>query len=158
MNYYTVKGCNANKFFKLDLHPDLYYDWDDVKKRADGRMKDEYDDKERDEIEGNVSNFQEVIDGRRRRENVLKEELKKKNIKFIPHSYVIRNYIMYNRRKFKEVVDIMKQMNILFEKCDIVNKWEKHKVSEGKQIYSFDEKDEYYKKTYLEYLKNKFTR
>jgi len=155
MNYYTIKGYNANKFYHLNLNPDLYYDWEDVKKRAEQSMLDINDDKIRDEIESNISQFQEIIDARHRREKSLKHEFNKKNIKFILHSYLTRNFIMYGRKKLSDVVSIMHRMKILFEKCDISNQWEKYKILSGRQIYSFEEKDEYFKKIYLEHLKTK---
>jgi len=154
MNYYTLKGDNANKFFKLNLNPDLYYDWDDVKKRAELQMTEEKDDKSRDEIEGNLSFFQEIIDGRHRREKILRNEFKKKNINFIPHSYYVRNYIMYNKNTSKYVFEKMYMMKILFEECDIKNKWEDHKILASKQIYSFEEKDNYYYEKYKEFIKD----
>jgi len=152
MNYYTLKGSNANNFFKIDLHPDKYYDWDDVKKRAVANMEDIIDDKDRDEIESNVTLFQEIIDGRRRREKKIKDKFKQKDIKFIPHSYYTRNYIMYNRNDFDDVVKKMYIMKVLFENCDILNKWEDYKVKTNKQIYSFEEKDKFYKDTYDKFI------
>jgi len=152
MNYYTLKGCNANNFFKINLHPDRYYDWDDVKKRAELRIDEERDDKVKNDIEGNICNFQEIIDGRRRREKIIRELFKKKNIKFIENSYVTRNHIMYNRKTSNEVVRIMYRMKILFEHCDIINKWEENKVEEEKQFYTFEEKDNFYEKIYNEFV------
>ena len=34
MNYYTLKGANANKFFKLNLKDESYFDWEYVKNKA----------------------------------------------------------------------------------------------------------------------------
>lgn len=152
MNYYTLKGSNANKFFQLSLNPDNYYEWDDVKKRAELQLSEVLDDKERDEIESNISSFQEIIDGRRRREKILRNLFEEKNINFLPHSYLVRNHIMYNRKCSNTIVRYMYMMKILFEKCDILNKWEDFKVKQKNQLYSFEEKDNFYEKTYKEFI------
>ena len=81
MNYYTLKGKNANIFFRLDLDRDKYFDWDYVKNHAEEKML-ELNDKDRDEIESNISTFQEIIDQRKRREKILINEFNKKNIKY----------------------------------------------------------------------------
>jgi len=153
MNYYTLKGVNANKFFKLNLKDESYFDWEYVKNKAVEIMNNINDDKERDEIESNISSFQEIIDARKRREKSLKNEFDKKNIKFINHSYIVRNHIMYGKKTTADVVRIMYMMKILFEKCNILNRWEEHKVKIGNQVYSFKEKDDFYKKTYDEFIK-----
>ena len=45
-------------------------------------------------------------------------------------------------------------MNYLFEKCDIRRKWEEYKVQMGNQIYTFEEKDRFYKREYRNALSN----
>ena len=152
MNYYTLKGKNANIFFRLDLDRDKYFDWDYVKNHAEEKML-ELNDKDRDEIESNISTFQEIIDQRKRREKILINEFNKKNIKYIKHSYIVRNHIMYGKKTAEKVVKIMYIMKILFEKCDILNRWEEYKIKTNNQIYTFEEKDKYYMDTYKEFIK-----
>jgi len=150
MNYYTVSGVNINKFFNLGFNERKYYDWDEVR----GKVLEMEGGYGWDELEKNLVNFQEVIDGRKRRERQLKSEFDKYGIKFIPHSYLIRNYVMYGRRTKKEVVRRMYMMKILYEKCDILDKWEKNKVEKGQQVYTFEEKDKFYEDYYKEFVKN----
>lgn len=153
MNYYTLKGSNANNFFKLSLDNDKYYDWDYVKRIAEEKMI-SLDDKECDEIEGNITSFQEIIDQRKRREKIIKNEFNKNKIKFIPHSYIVRNHIMYGKKTTENVVKMMYMMKILFEKCEILDRWEDYKIRNGNQIYTFEEKDKFYKDTYNEFINN----
>lgn len=150
MNYYTVSGVNINKFFNLGFNERKYYDWDEVR----GKVLEMEGGYGWDELEKNLVNFQEVIDGRKRRERQLKSEFDKYGIKFIPHSYLIRNYVMYGRRTQKEVVRRMYMMKILYEKCDILDKWEKNKVEKWQQVYTFEEKDKFYEDYYKEFVKN----
>ena len=60
---------------------------------------------------------------------------------------------MYGKKTTADVVRIMYMMKILFEKCNILNRWEEYKVEKGNQVYSFKEKDDFYKKTYDEFIK-----
>ena len=92
-----------------------------------------------------------IIDGRKIREFLLKKELEKKDIQFIKHSYLVRNFVMYGKGKISEIVQKLEMMKVLFEKCDIKKKWDAHKVSGGKSIYTFEEKDKFYEDTYKEY-------
>ncbi len=153
MNYYTLSGKNANKHFGLNLVENRYYDWDYVKNLAEDIYKNEYELSKRDEFHKNILNFQEIIDGRKRREKEIKDNFQKRKINFLPQSYMIRNYIMYNKKKYKDVEKKMYMMKILFENCDILNKWENHKINSGCQVYSFEEKDKFYEDTFNNYVK-----
>jgi len=151
MNYYSLSGKNSNKFFRLNLQENKYYDWELVKKMA--IEKNFVDPKEKDIVNENINNFQKIIDERRRREKNIKELLLKHNINFIGHSYVIRRHIMYNKGSTQNVIHIMNMMKILFERCDIMNKWEEYKIKENNQIYTFEEKDRFYKKIYDNFIR-----
>ena len=152
MNYYTLSGKNANHFFRLDLLENKYFDWEYVKSLAEDKMI-ELMDKDRDEIESNISTFQEIIDQRKRREKNLINEFNKKNIKFIKHSYIVKNHIMYGRKTTENVVKIMYMMKILFEKCNILDRWEEYKIKNREQIYTYEEKDRFYRQTYKDFIK-----
>lgn len=154
MNYYTISGINANKHFGLNLIEQKYYDWDEIKRMAEDIYNNEFDFEKRDFYHKNILNFQEIIDGRKRREKNIKEHLNKKKIKFIPHSYLIRNYIMYNKNNIKFIEKNLYMMKILFEKCDIINKWEEYKINCGCQVYSFQEKDKFYEEIFNNFIKN----
>jgi len=153
MDFYTLKGKNANNFFKLSLNPNKYYRWSDVKEMGINRVKEFFTDVEKEEIIKNIFSFQEIIDARKRREVGLRAKFNDYKIKFIPESYLIRNYIMYGRKKEREVLKEMYKMKILFEKCDITNQWEKYKVDTKQQLYTFEEKDKFYDDTYNKYVK-----
>lgn len=157
INYYTVSGRNANIYFDLNLNVYSYYSWDEIKLLGENKFN-EYrnngDNVQADKYHKNLSTFQWVIDSRKKRESDVRREMKNRDIKFIPHSYLVRNYIMYGIGKLDDVVSKMYMMKILFEKCDIVNKWEKYKIDNGQQIYTYDEKDSFYEKQYINYLES----
>ena len=60
----------------------------------------------------------------------------------------------YWPQSHNDVVQKMYMMKILFEDCDIINKWEKYKVKKSQQIYTFDEKEKFYEDIYKEYMKS----
>jgi len=82
------------------------------------------------------------------REKCLRKELERLGVPFRAHSYKVRHYVMYGRGLLNHVVREMVKMHYLFEKCDIRRKWEEYKVTRGKQIYTFEEKDRFYEKEY----------
>ena len=154
MDYYTLSGKNVNKFFKLNKMEDRYYRWDDIFILARVKLETEKDEGCKEELRSAITIFNGIIDNRKTRENKLKIEFNKYGIKFIPHSYIVRNYIMYGRNKLKDVVKIMYMMKILFEKYDIIDKWEKYKIDEMRQVYTFEEKDNFYKNEYDKLVKS----
>jgi len=153
MDFYTIKGSNANKFFKLKLSSSKYYKWSEVVELAN-QIYETLPQNEKEEYKKSIKNYQNIIDGRVQRELQLRARFNDYKIKFIPHSYFIRNYIMYNRGSINDVVQKMYMMKILFEDCDIINKWEKYKVKKSQQIYTFDEKEKFYEDIYKEYMKS----
>jgi hypothetical protein len=145
MDFYTLKGENANKFFKLNLNPGKYYSWDDVRLLLD------LDDSE---VKSSCEFFDGIIMNRKFREAIIKDKLQKYNIKYIPHSYLIRNYVMYGRKTVDYIVKNLYMMKILHEQCDILNKWESYKIRMEQNVYSFEEKDKFYEDSYNEFVSN----
>ena len=142
INFFSVKGSNVNRIFNLGLSDNMYYSWDEIKEKV----------KDNEQFKTIVENFDLVIVGRRSRLERLKKRLEERGIAFIPHSYLVRNYVMYGRKSCEEVVKTLYMMKVLFEKCNIRQKWEKYKMDNGQQIYSYDEKDQFYETEYNKYV------
>jgi len=153
MDFYTLKGRNANKFFSLELEPSKYYNWAEVKELAKKKRDELYSKTDEDQMTENIERFQEIIDARKRRELKIRSRFNDYKIQFIPNSFYVRNHIMYGKKTTEEVLRKMYMMKILFENCDIKNKWEKNKVTKGQQIYTFEEKDLFYETTYTEFMR-----
>ena len=134
IDFYTVKGAIINQYFNMGLDDDVYYRWDSVVEKVEDSEK--------------KKSFDDVMKWRGEREKCLRRELEHLGIPFREHSYKVRHYIMYGRDLLNNVVQEMVKMNYLFEKCDIKMKWEEYKVEQGKQIYTFNEKDRFYEKEY----------
>lgn len=133
IDFYTVKGEILNKYFQLGLDDDTYYRWENIDIEEDKEKK---------------RNFDDVMKWRGEREKCLRRELERLGVPFLAHSYKVRHYIMYGRGLLNDVVREMVKMHYLFEKCDIRTKWEEYKVTRGKQIYTFEEKDRFYEREY----------
>jgi len=153
IDYYTVKGINANKHLKLNLIETKFYNWSDIKDLIKDRLEDETDTEIIKIVRNNAALFEDIVSKRRKRENEVKRAFKEKNIDFIPHSFLVRNYIMYGRRDLNYIVDTMYRMKILFENCDIKKQWEQHKINGNKQIYTFQDKDNFYETIFTDYVK-----
>ena len=134
IDFYTVKGEIINRHFGLGLDDDTYYRWDAVVDKVEDNEK--------------KRSFDDVMKWRGEREKYLKRELERLGVPFRTHSYKVRHYVMYGRGLLNHVVREMVKMNYLFEKCDIRRKWEEYKVTRGKQIYTFEEKDQFYEREY----------
>ena len=134
IDFYTVKGEILNRHFKLGLDDDTYYIWDNVVDKV--------------EVNEKKKSFDDVMKWRGEREKCLRRELERLGVPFLTHSYKVRHYVMYGRGLLNNVVREMVKMHYLFEKCDIRRKWEEYKVTRGKQIYTFEEKDRFYEKEY----------
>ena len=134
IDFYTVKGEIINRHFGLGLEDDTYYRWDAVVDKVEDNEK--------------KRSFDDVMKWRGEREKYLKRELERLGVPFRTHSYKVRHYVMYGRGLLNHVVREMVKMNYLFEKCDIRRKWEEYKVTRGKQIYTFEEKDRFYEREY----------
>ena len=134
IDFYTVKGEIINRHFGLGLEDDTYYRWDSIVDKVEDNEK--------------KKSFDDVMKWRGEREKYLKRELERLGVPFRTHSYNVRHYVMYGRGLLNHVVREMVKMNYLFEKCDIQRKWEEYKVTRGKQIYTFEEKDRFYEKEY----------
>ena len=134
IDFYTVKGEIINQHFKLGLDDDAYYRWDAVVDKVEDNEK--------------KKSFDDVMKWRGEREKYLRRELERLGVPFRTHSYKVRHYVMYGRGLLNHVVREMVKMNYLFEKCDIQRKWEEYKVTRGKQIYTFEEKDQFYEREY----------
>jgi hypothetical protein len=141
IDFYTVKGEILNRHFQLGLDDDKYYRWEDVV----GKVSDFIDTEEDKEKK---RNFDDVMKWRGEREKCLRRELERLGVPFLAHSYKVRHYVMYGRGLLNHVVREMVKMHYLFEKCDIRRKWEEYKVTRGKQIYTFEEKDSFYEREY----------
>ena len=129
-----MKGEIINRHFGLGLEDDTYYRWDAVVDKVEDNEK--------------KRSFDDVMKWRGEREKYLKRELERLGVPFRTHSYKVRHYVMYGRGLLNHVVREMVKMNYLFEKCDIRRKWEEYKVTRGKQIYTFEEKDQFYEREY----------
>lgn len=149
INYYTISSDNAKKYYYLNK-PTGYYDYSKLKAEA---LESVESTELLKEIKENINIFDNVMDKRREREHELKQKLNKYGIKFIPHSYLTRRYIMYNNRSLNSVVRELYKMHILFTKCNIKDLWENYKSSKGENMYSMQEKDVFYENTYDEYVK-----
>jgi hypothetical protein len=134
IDFYTVKGEILNRYFQLGLDDDTYYRWDTVVGKVEDNEK--------------KKSFDDVMKWRGEREKCLRRELERLRVPFLTHSYKVRHYVMYGRGLLNHVVREMVKMNYLFEKCDIRRKWEEYKVTRGKQIYTFEEKDRFYEREY----------
>ena len=134
IDFYTVKGEILNRHFQLGLDDDTYYRWENVVGKVEDNEK--------------KRNFDDVMKWRGEREKCLRRELERLGVPFLTHSYKVRHYVMYGRGLLNYVVREMVKMHYLFEKCDIRRKWEEYKVTRGKQIYTFDEKDRFYEREY----------
>lgn len=141
IDFYTVKGEILNRHFQLGLDDDKYYRWEDVV----GKVSDFIDTEEDKEKK---RNFDDVMKWRGEREKCLRRELERLGVPFLTHSYKVRHYVMYGRGLLNHVVREMVKMHYLFEKCDIRRKWEEYKVTRGKQIYTFEEKDRFYEREF----------
>lgn len=148
IDFYTVKGVNLNKYFDLGLDDEKYYRWEDVVERCEDSIGIEEDKTRKTELEEKKKNFEDVMKWRKEREKCLRSELERVGVPFLAHSYKVRHYVMYGRGLLNHVVREMVKMHYLFEKCDIRRKWEEYKVTRGKQIYTFEEKDRFYEKEY----------
>jgi hypothetical protein len=148
IDFYTVKGVNINKYFNLGLDDDKYYRWEDVVGKVSDFIDTEEDKTKKSELEEKKRNFDDVMKWRGEREKCLRRELERLGVPFLTHSYKVRHYVMYGRGLLNHVVREMVKMHYLFEKCDIRRKWEEYKVTRGKQIYTFDEKDRFYEREY----------
>jgi hypothetical protein len=134
IDFYTVKGEILNRYFQLGLDDDVYYRWNTVVDKVEENEK--------------KRSFDDVMKWRGEREKCLRKELERLGVPFRAHSYKVRHYVMYGRGLLNHVVREIVKMHYLFEKCDIRRKWEEYKVSRGKQIYTFEEKDRFYEKEY----------
>ncbi len=134
IDFYTVKGEILNRYFQLGLDDDVYYRWENVVGKVEDNEK--------------KQNFDDVMKWRGEREKCLRRELERLGVPFLTHSYKVRHYVMYGRGLLNYVVREMVKMHYLFEKCDIRRKWEEYKVTQGKQIYTFEEKDRFYEREY----------
>ena len=134
IDFYTVKGEILNRNFQLGLDDDTYYRWENVVGKVEDNEK--------------KQNFDDVMKWRGEREKCLRRELERLGVPFLAHSYKVRHYVMYGRGLLNHVVREMVKMHYLFEKCDIRRKWEEYKVTRGKQIYTFEEKDRFYEREY----------
>jgi len=148
IDFYTVKGEIINRYFDLGLDDEKYYRWEDVVERCEDSIGIEEDKVRKTELEEKKKNFEDVMKWRGEREKCLRRELERVGVPFLAHSYKVRHYVMYGRGLLNHVVREMAKMNYLFEKCDIKRKWEEYKVTRGKQIYTFEEKDRFYEKEY----------
>lgn len=148
IDFYTVKGVNINKHFNLGLDYDKYYRWEDVVEKVEDSIGCEEDRTKKAELEEKKRNFDDVMKWRWEREKCLRRELERLGVPFLTHSYKVRHYVMYGRGLLNHVVREMVKMHYLFEKCDIRRKWEEYKVTRGKQIYTFEEKDRFYEREF----------
>jgi len=140
IDFYTVKGEILNRHFQLGLDDNKYYRWDNVVDKV--------------EVNEKKKSFDDVMKWRGEREKCLRRELERLGVPFLAYSYKVRHYIMYGRGLLNHVVREMVKMHYLFEKCDIRTKWEEYKVTRGKQIYTFEEKDQFYEKEYRNAMSN----
>jgi hypothetical protein len=148
IDFYTVKGIVINKYFQLGLDDDKYYRWDNLVDKVNDFIDTEEDKIKKADLKQKKWSFDDVMRWREEREKCLRRELEKMGVPFLEHSYKVRHYVMYGRGLLNHIVQEMVKMNYLFEKCDIRRKWEDYKVFQGKQIYTFEEKDLFYDNEY----------
>lgn len=148
IDFYTVKGEIINRYFEVGLDDDKYYRWEDVVGKVSDFIDAEEDKTKKSELEEKKHNFDNVMKWRGEREKCLRRELERLGVPFLAHSYKVRHYVMYGRDLLSNVVREIVKMHYLFEKCNIRMKWEEYKVTRGKQIYTFEEKDRFYEREY----------
>jgi hypothetical protein len=148
IDFYTVKGEIINRYFELGLDDDVYYRWNTVVDKVEEKIGCEEDNSKKAGLQEKKRSFDDVMKWRGEREKCLRKELERLGVPFRAHSYKVRHYVMYGRGLLNHVVREMVKMHYLFEKCDIRRKWEEYKVTRGKQIYTFEEKDRFYEKEY----------
>jgi hypothetical protein len=139
---------NLNRYFQLGLDDDSYYRWENVVGKVCDFIDTEEDKDKKVKLEEKKRSFDDVMKWRGEREKCLRRELERLGVPFLAHSYKVRHYVMYGRGLLNHVVREMVKMHYLFEKCDIRRKWEEYKVTRGKQIYTFEEKDRFYEREY----------
>lgn len=139
-DYYTISGKNANLHFGLNL-PEGYYNYNNILSNINYFQHQE-----------KVDKLLEIMEGRKSREKYLKEEFERLGINFQNNSYLVRRHIMYNNYSPRFVVGKMYQMKILFEHCNIKEKWERYKLDHVGRIFLMEEKDDFYNDYYLNYL------
>jgi hypothetical protein len=154
IDFYTVKGGNLNRYFKLGLDDDTYYRWENVVGKVSDFIDTEEDNEKKAELEEKKRSFDDVIKWRGEREKYLRVKLEQIGVPFRAHSYKVRHYVMYGRGLLNHIVREIVKMHYLFEKCDIRRKWEEYKVARGKQIYTFEEKDRFYEREYRNSMMN----
>lgn len=148
IDFYTVKGEIINKYFELALDDDKYHNWDLIVEKVEDIIGCEEDNLKKTELKGKKQSFDDVMKWRGEREKCLRRELERLGVPFLAHSYKVRHYVMYGRGLLNHVVREVVKMHYLFEKCDIRRKWEEYKVTRGNQIYTFEEKDQFYENEY----------
>jgi len=111
MDYYTISGKNANLHFGLKLQ-DGYYNYQDVLSKINYFNHVE-----------KVNRLLNMMEERKIREDYLRGEFERLGIRFQERSYLVRRHIMYNNFSPRFVVGKMYQMKILFENCQIKEKW-----------------------------------
>jgi len=148
IDFYTVKGEIINRYFELGLDYNVYYRWDTVVDKVEEKIGCEEDNSKKAGLQDKKRSFDDVMKWRGEREKCLRKELERLGVPFRAHSYKVRHYVMYGRGLLNHVIREMVKMHYLFEKCDIRRKWEEYKVTRGKQIYTFEEKDRFYEKEY----------
>lgn len=151
IDFYTVKGEIINRHFELSLDDEKYYRWDAVVGEVDLKIEGENDRNDRlkkEEFEKKKRSFDDVMKWRGEREKCLRRELERLGVPFRAYSYKVRHYVMFGRGLLNYIVRDIVKMHYLFEKCDIMRKWEEYKVTRGKQIYTFEEKDRFYEREY----------
>jgi len=140
MDYYTISGKNANLHFGLELQ-DGYYNYLDVLS-----MINYFNHVEK------VNRLLNIMEERKLREDYLRGEFERLGVRFQERSYLVRRHIMYNDFSPKFVVGKMYQMKVLFENCQIKDKWEEYKLEHVGRIFSMKEKDDFYNYYYVNYL------
>ena len=151
IDFYTISHVNANKYYFLNKPPGYYNYYDIV-----DESHEVYNDDEEKKMLINQSQleFDLIMNSRLRREKEIRSQFTKYNIKFIPHSFIIRNYIMYNKYPKEYVLSMIYRMKILFEYCNIKDKWEEYKSKVGNKFFTMETKDNFYNFMYKEFTEN----
>lgn len=150
IDYYTISSKNLKQIYNLDK-PFGYYNFYNIQ---DEIKSVNYDTDNYYNIIQKIEEFNKILEKRKKREENIKKELEKLNVNFIHHSYLIRNYIMYNKLNLDYVIKTIYKMHILFTKLNIKQLWDEY-LSENKNIINnFKNKDLYYDQKYNNYIQN----
>ena len=145
INYYSISGENLRRYYYLEKG-DGYYDFELSVREAEELNSEDID--KLSIIRLNKAKYMAILRLRRSRENILRRELSRLGVRFIGHSYLTVQYIMYGRYDLQYVVNTLYKMKILFENLGIEERWSRYKLDSNRIFFSMEDKDKFYDEVY----------